>query len=62
MYDVAVIGAGIVGAACAYELSKYNLRVAVLEKRTMFAAAPPRQTAPLSTPAMTRCPARLWRV
>ena len=33
MYDVAVIGAGIVGAACAYELSKYNLRVAVLEKK-----------------------------
>ena len=33
MYDVAVIGTGIVGAACAYELSKYNLRVAVLEKK-----------------------------
>jgi D-hydroxyproline dehydrogenase subunit beta len=32
-YDVAVIGAGIVGAACAYELSKSGLRVAVIEER-----------------------------
>lgn len=32
MYDVAIIGAGIVGAACAYDLSKYKLKVAVLEK------------------------------
>jgi D-hydroxyproline dehydrogenase subunit beta len=31
-YDVAVIGAGIVGAACAYFLMKEGLRVAVLEK------------------------------
>ena len=32
MYDVAVIGCGIVGANVAWELSKYNLAVAVLEK------------------------------
>ena len=32
MYDVAVIGCGVIGAATAFELSKYNLRVAVLEK------------------------------
>jgi glycine/D-amino acid oxidase-like deaminating enzyme len=31
-YDVAVIGAGIVGAACAYFLMREGLRVAVLEK------------------------------
>ena len=31
MLDVAVIGCGIVGAAAAYELSKYRLSVAVLE-------------------------------
>lgn len=31
MFDVAVIGCGIVGAAAAYELSKYRLSVAVLE-------------------------------
>lgn len=32
MYDVAVIGAGIIGSASAYYLSKYKLSVAVLEK------------------------------
>lgn len=33
MYDVAVIGCGIVGAAAAYELSRYNCRVLVLEAK-----------------------------
>lgn len=32
MYDVTVIGCGIVGAAAACELSRYSLSVAVLEK------------------------------
>ncbi len=32
MYDVAIIGAGIIGAACAYELSKHKLKIAVFEK------------------------------
>lgn len=32
MYDVLIIGAGITGAAAAFELSKYNLKVAVLDK------------------------------
>lgn len=32
MYDVLIIGAGITGAATAFELSKYQLSVAVLEK------------------------------
>jgi D-hydroxyproline dehydrogenase subunit beta len=31
-YDVVIVGAGIVGAACAYFLMKEGLRVAVLEK------------------------------
>ena len=31
MYDVIIIGAGVVGAACAYELSKYDLNLCVLE-------------------------------
>ena len=30
MYDVVIIGCGITGAATAYELSKYELKVAVL--------------------------------
>jgi glycerol-3-phosphate dehydrogenase len=32
MYDVIIIGAGIVGVSIARELSKYNLKVCVLEK------------------------------
>ena len=32
MYDVTIIGCGIVGAAAAYEFSKYDLSVLVLEK------------------------------
>ena len=32
MYDVIVIGAGISGATIARELSKYNLKVIILEK------------------------------
>jgi len=32
LFDVAIIGAGIVGAATAYELSRYNLNVVVLER------------------------------
>jgi glycerol-3-phosphate dehydrogenase len=32
MYDVAIIGCGIVGCACAYELSKYNLKIVAVEK------------------------------
>lgn len=32
IYDVAIIGAGVIGTACARELSKYELDVIVLEK------------------------------
>ena len=31
-YDVLVLGGGIIGCAAAYELSKYNLNIAVIEK------------------------------
>ena len=31
-YDVVIIGAGVVGSAIARELSRYKLRLAVLEK------------------------------
>ena len=32
MYDIIVIGCGVIGASVAYELSKYNLNIAVIEK------------------------------
>lgn len=39
MYDVIIIGCGVVGAACAYELSKFDLSIAVLEKSNDVANA-----------------------
>lgn len=32
MYDIAIIGAGIIGSACAFSLSKFNLKTVVIEK------------------------------
>ena len=32
MYDVLVIGCGVTGAACAYALSRYDLRIGILER------------------------------
>ncbi|MDT3427832.1 glycerol-3-phosphate dehydrogenase [Paenibacillus forsythiae] len=37
MYDIVIIGAGIVGTAVARELSKYQLRIAVLERNNEIA-------------------------
>lgn len=38
MYDVIVIGCGITGAAAAFELSKYQLRLGILERENDVAA------------------------
>jgi glycerol-3-phosphate dehydrogenase len=38
LYDVVIIGAGITGSAAAYELSRYRLSVAVLERENDAAA------------------------
>ena len=37
MFDVAVIGCGVIGAAAAFELSKYQASVVVLEKENDIA-------------------------
>lgn len=37
MYDVTIIGCGVIGASLAYTLSRYQLRVLVLEKENDFA-------------------------
>ena len=31
MYDIAIIGCGVIGAAAAYALSRYDNRVVILE-------------------------------
>ncbi len=59
MYDVAIIGSGIVGAACAYRLSRFNLKTVVIEKTTMSAAAQQKQTAQLFTQDTIRNQTRL---
>ncbi len=38
MQDVIIIGCGVVGAACAYELARYQLRVSILEAGSDAAA------------------------
>jgi D-hydroxyproline dehydrogenase subunit beta len=67
-YDVVVIGAGIVGAACAYFLTREGLRVAVLEKGTAgggaTAAAMGHLVAMDDSPAqfaLTKLSLQLWK-
>lgn len=36
MYDVAIIGSGVIGNSIFRELTKYNLKVVVLEKEKMY--------------------------
>ncbi|MBR5752301.1 MAG: FAD-dependent oxidoreductase, partial [Clostridia bacterium] len=37
MYDVAIVGCGVIGAAAAYYLSMYDLKILVLEKENDIA-------------------------
>ena len=39
IYDVAIVGAGVIGGMLARELSKYQLNVAILEKENDVAMA-----------------------
>ena len=39
-YDVIVVGAGMIGLSCALQLSKLNLSVAVVEKRSLQTQPP----------------------
>jgi len=43
IFDVAIIGAGVCGANIARKLSQYELKVALLEKRSMYRLELPRQ-------------------
>jgi len=68
IYDVAIVGAGIVGAACAYFLMKEGLRVVVLEKGVVgggaTGAAMGHLVAMDNSPAqlaLTKLSLQLWR-
>lgn len=37
MYDITIVGCGIIGASLAYQLSQYDLQVLVLEKENDIA-------------------------
>ena len=54
MYDIAIIGAGVIGCAIARELSRYQAGICVIEGERMSAAEPPKPTVPLSTPDLTQ--------
>ena len=54
MYDVVIIGAGVSGTASARALSAYDLKICVVERRRMCAAAHQRQTARSYMQATTR--------
>ena len=56
MYDVIIIGAGVSGAAAARELSRYRLKICVLEREEL-----PRQTAESLIPVMMQNREALWR-
>ena len=50
-YDVLIIGGGVVGTAVARELSRYHLRIALLEKETELAFGVQNPTAGSFIPA-----------
>src|SRR5262245_53308702 len=62
--DAVVVGAGAIGAACAYELAKAGLRVTVIERAAPGAEAAGASTGILSLPDPTRrdALATLWRL
>ena len=57
MYDVAIIGCGVIGAATAYALSRYENKVVILEAENDVA---PKPTAPFCTQSTTPLPAPRW--
>ena len=59
VYDVIIIGAGVVGSFIARALSRYRLRILLLDKAATWARAPPRPTPPSCTPGYDAKPGTL---
>lgn len=59
-YDVAIIGAGVVGASIARTLSRYALKIALLDARGTFPWALRAPILPLCTRDTTVNLARTW--
>ena len=55
-FDVAIIGAGVVGCAAARRFALAGARVIVIEKGADIRSPPPRPTAQFCTPASTHRP------
>ena len=55
-YDAVIIGGGVVGAAIAREISRYELSVCLVEKCEDVCSEHPRLTAQLFTPDLTPYP------
>lgn len=50
MYDVMIVGAGVVGCAIARELSKYQVNACVIERMKMYVTEHRRRTVRLRMP------------
>lgn len=60
MYDVLIIGCGVIGSAMAYTLSRYQLKVCVCERFNDVANGVTKANSAFCTPALTARPAA-WR-
>lgn len=55
-YDIAVIGAGAVGSAIARELSRYQLKIALIEANSDVGMGTSKASTAIGIPATTRSP------
>ena len=60
MYDVAIIGCGVIGAATAYALSRYENKVVILEAENDVADCTTKANSAFCTQATTPLPAPRW--
>ena len=61
LYDFAIIGAGICGACTAYELSKRDARICLIEKENDTGCGASKANSELSMRAMILSPEVSWQ-